>query len=106
MQLFAAIALGVIVGGAAAAWLVGRFRSTTGGVLSLLVDVLGRTAAVVILFWVTVRLASHGGLFLVLAVPLGLFSLAMAALTALRAFALALIVTGRIPETDERVVRR
>jgi hypothetical protein len=106
MQLFAGIALGVILGGAVAAWLVGRWRSTAGGATSLLTDVLGRAAAVVILFWMTMRVASHGGPFIVLAVPLGLFTIAMAALTAIRLFGLVLVLTGRIPENGETAVRR
>jgi len=67
-------------------------------VISILADILGRTAATVILFAISVRLAERGGAALALGIALGIFTLAMTALVGLRVGALWYATARGLPE--------
>jgi len=98
MQTFSLIALSIIAVGLALSWLARRwFSPKVGTELSLLPGFVARLTAVVILFWTSVRIAEHGGVFIALAVPLGLLALALAALSAIPVIVLWQSLTGRLP---------
>ena len=95
MRTFYAVVLVVIVGGAVASWVVGRFHSTAGTLMSLAAGLVGRIGVVGVMAYSTAESVERGGWFIALAALFILIGVGAIFMGAITAGAIWLAVTGR-----------
>ena len=95
MHTFFVVALVIIVSGLVCSWVVGRFHSTAGVVVSLVAGLVGRIAVVVAMTYSTLQALDRGGWFIALAALFVLIGVGAIFTSAATAGAIWLALTGR-----------
>jgi len=92
---FFVVALMIIVSGFVFSWVVGRFHSTAGVVVSLVAGLVGRIAVVGAMTYSTLKAVDRGGWFVALAALFVLIGVGAIFTSGITAGAIWLAVTGR-----------